>query len=211
MKRLYWTFVAMLVAFVCALVIFGSRVGRGNDAACSMRDSVALDQLKRRPLNLPTVSSGERCPVSHGSHDSVPRVDYIFCSGCFWYGKGPVFMALAWSDQSTDEARFRLDKIPYDEHAYRAKTPWVSKAEYAGPILIRGQLLNGSREKLRFSGGEKLSDGLELQAPARERDDASRWSFWPTSMFVPSAGCYGVQIDTPDTTEVIIFEAIGGR
>src|SRR6266699_696 len=175
MKFHHWAIVAMPFVFICILLVLASGIGSSDESAYSIYDSVAFSQLKRRPLNLPALSAGERCPVSHGSQDTVPRVGYIFCAGCFWYGKGPVFMALAWSDQSTDEARFRLDKIPYDENAYRAKTPWVSKAEYAGPILIRGQLLNGSREKLRFSGGEKLSDGLELQAPARERDDACRW------------------------------------
>jgi hypothetical protein len=213
MKLLSWPIVAMRFALGCALVVLGSSVGCSNDAAYSMRDSIAFSQLNRRPLNLPVLSDGERCPISHGSQATVPHVGYIFCAGCFWYGKGPVFMALAWSDQSTDEARFAFDKVPYEQHAYRAKTPWVSKPEYAGPILIRGRLLTGN-DKLRFTsggGGNKPIDALELQAPAPGRDDASRWSFWPTSMFVPRAGCYGIQIDTPDSTDVIIFEATGGR
>src|SRR5438093_1579032 len=115
MKRLSWAMVAMLLALACALVVVGSSVGC-NDAAYSMRDSAVFSPLKRRPLNLPVLSGGERCPVSHGSKATVPNERYIFCAGCFWYGKGPVFMALAWSDQSTDEARFALGgSMPYEE------------------------------------------------------------------------------------------------
>jgi len=205
-KPSYWTIVAPAVVIAGALLVLASGSGRGNDGPYSIDDTPAFRQLKSRPLTLPALSPGARCPVSHGSQNPVPHAGYIFCSGCFWYGKGPVFFALAWSDQSTDEARFPLAKVPYEEHAYRAKTPWVSKPEYAGPILIRGRLLTGS-EKLRIAGGgDKLTDALELNAPAAERDDPSHWSFWPTSMFVPRAGCYGIQIDTSNSTDVIIFE-----
>jgi len=209
MKFYHWAIVAMPFVFICILLILASGISSSDDSAYSIYDSVAFSQLKSRPLNFPALSAGERCPISHGSRDTVPRADYIFCAGCYWYGKGSVFMALAWSDQSTDEARFALDRVPHEQHAYRAKTPWVSKPEYAGSILIRGRLLTG-KEKLRFaSGGNKPLDALELQAPALERNDSSRWSFWPTSMFVPHAGCYGIQIDTSDATDVVIFEATG--
>ena len=211
MKFHHWAIVAMPF-FACFLLILASEMrSHSNYGADSIYDSVAFSQLKSRPLNFPALSAGERCPISHGSRDTVPRADYIFCSGCFWFGKGPVFFALSWSDQSTDEARFSLNKVPFEQRTYRAKTPWVSKPEYAGPILIRGRLLTGN-EKLRFaSGGNKPIDALELQAPAKEKADSSRWSFWPTSMFVPHAGCYGIQIDTSDATDVIIFEATGPR
>ena len=199
-----WATIAASFAFICVLAIAGWRIASSDNVGYSINDSTAFAQLKHRPLNLPSLSAGERCPVSHGSRNSVPHADYIFCAGCFWYGKGPVFLALAWSDQSTDEARFPLDKVPYEDRAYRAKTPWVSKPDYAGPILIRGRSLTGN-ERLHFSeGGNKSTDAFELEAPARKQDNLSRWSFWPTSMRVPRAGCYGIQIDTPDSIDVVI-------
>jgi hypothetical protein len=197
--------------FVLGLLVVTSDLACNYEGDDSSQDSAAFRQLKQLPLSLPALSAGERCPVTHGSRDTVPKAGYIFCSGCFWYGKGPVFFALAWSDQSTDDARFPLDRVPYEERAYRAKTPWVSKPDYTGPILIRGRLLTGS-EKLRFaSGGSTLTDAFELEAPVAERTEPSHWSFWPTSMFVPRAGCYGIQIDTPGATDVVVFEATRQR
>ena len=207
--------VAVAASFIvpCVLIASALRTDHGGNGGVgySVDNQAAFGRLKRRPLNLPVVHTGERCPMTEGDRDHVPHVGYIFCSGCFWFGKGPVFFALSWADQKSDEARFALTGVPYEEHTYRAKTPWVSRADYEGPILIRGRRLDGGGGgKLRFSyNGLKLTEELGLDAPARDRADPSHWSFWPTSMYVPGAGCYGVQIDTNDGTDLIIFEATG--
>ena len=181
-----------------------------NKEIDSAFDRMKFDQLKQRPLKLPVLATNERCPVSHGSKTMVPPVEYIFCSGCFWYSKGPVFSAMTWSNQTDDEARFALSKkMPREGHFYLVKTPWVTPPDYSGPILIRGGRLNESAAgKLRFSVYGQASDALELEAPTRERSDPSHWSFWPTYIFVPGPGCYGVQLDTTNATEVVVFEAL---
>jgi len=163
MKFYHWAIVAMPFVFICILLVLASGIGSSDESAYSIYDSVAFSQLKNRPLNFPALSAGERCPISHGSRDTVPRADYIFCAGCYWFGKGPVFFALSWSDQGTDLARFSLNKVPYEQRTYRAKTPWVSKPEYYGPILIRGRLLGeDATEKLRFSGDLFYADPQSL-------------------------------------------------
>ena len=53
---------------------------------------------------------------------------------------------------------------------------------------------------LRFSASGQTTDALELEAPTRNRSDPSHWSFWPTYIFVPRPGCYGVQLDTTNAT-----------
>jgi hypothetical protein len=200
---------AMLLAALCTLLASCLRIERSEsgEGVYAADDSVAFAQLERRPMKLPVVPANERCPVSKGSRTAVPAADYIFCAGCFWFGNGPVFLALSWSDQSTDEARFALDRVPYEERAYRAKTPLVSKPDYSGPILIRGRRLDG-KGTLRFSvASPRPKENLKLNAP--NRTDSTHWSFWPSSMYVPRAGCYGVQTDTSDGTDVIIFEVTG--
>jgi hypothetical protein len=163
-------------------------------------------QLRERPLNLPLIRAGDRCPVSKGSHNSVPQVGYIFCSACYWFGNGPVHLALSWHDGQSDEATFSLDRVPHEQGVYRAKTPWVSKPEYSGPILIRGRRLDAEPGiRLRFtSSGSQIKERLELDAPSPEKEP-THWSFWPTSMYVPGPGCYGVQIDTAQGTDVVVF------
>jgi len=36
---------------------------------------------------------------------------------------------------------------------------------------------------------------------------ATLWSFWPSWMWVPGPGCYGVQLDTLSGTDVVVFQA----
>src|ERR1041385_1886734 len=51
--------------------------------------------LKQRPLNLPKLKAHEPCPVSHGNQELVRQASYVFCSSCFWFGRGPVYLALS--------------------------------------------------------------------------------------------------------------------
>ena len=163
--------------------------------------------LIQRPLKLPSIRSGDTCAISVGSRVTVPNQEHIFDSAGPWFGAGPVYLALAWKAHTDDDnATFSLKPVPISDGARRAKTPWVSVPSFSGPILIRGRALDDSGHKLRFStSGEGPSDSLQLQAP--QAPSLGLWSFWPTSMWVPGPGCYGVQIDTPAGTDIVIFRA----
>jgi hypothetical protein len=163
--------------------------------------------LIQRPLNLPSIRSGDTCTISVGSRATVPNQKHIFASALPWFGAGPVYLALAWKAITDDDnATFSLKPVPISDGARRAKTPWVSVPPFSGPIVIRGRALDDSGRKLRFSkSGEGPSDSLQLQAP--QAPSPGLWSFWPTSMWVPGPGCYGVQIDTPAGTDIVIFSA----
>jgi len=165
----------------------------------------ASPQLASRPLKMPKLRAGERCPVSKGSHETVPDVSYIFCARCLWFGSSPVDFAWAYRLGDGDDALFDLHKVPHDRSGYSAKTPWVARFDFSGPILVRGRQIDGNG-KLRFSAvGPKLSDKFELTAPNKGAPD--QWSFWPADMSVPHPGCYAIQIDTSVSSEVVVFRA----
>jgi hypothetical protein len=164
------------------------------------------DRLAARPLSLPRVGAGDRCPTSSGSRTTVPEQHHIFAARGWWYGAGPVYVALAWKDPADPAASFALAPVPRESQGHRAKTPWVAAPKYAGPILIRGRALDASARVLRFSADGRSSDErLELQA--RPEGSTTQWSFWPSSMWVPGSGCYAVQIDTLAGSDVVVFEA----
>jgi hypothetical protein len=172
-------------------------------------DAAELQQLYRRPLKLPTLHRGQPCPVSKGSRDIVPHVGYIFCSECLYFGRGPAYFGLVplfLAHPADNVAEMNLDHVFYrDGDAYSAKTPWVTRVDYKGPILARGQGLEGDG-KLKFHFDSGSTRDLQLEAPVSA--DQSHWSFWPTSLIVPGPGCYGIQIDTAQGTDVVIFDAI---
>jgi len=163
----------------------------------------ARDRINQ-PLTLPILKPSDDCPVTIGSGESVPPSPHIFGSGAIWFGRGPVFMNLAWKGDRLPPARFGLSLIPLENGARRAKTPWVAEATFAGPIVIRGRSLRADAAPLSFdTPGETR---LELLAPHGE-PWVEAWSFWATSMYVPGPGCYGVQIDTREKSDTVIFEA----
>jgi len=151
-------------------------------SGANLPDDPAFAQLKQRPLTLPVIRAGDRCPVTRGSRDPVPREPYIFCAGCLWFGKGPVYFAWAWNFQvggrvidalsaDVQDATFSLERVPYESSVYQAKTPWVSKPDYDGPILIRGKRLmerarcvfmTKDRSQLRISNSTRRIEQIQL-------------------------------------------------
>ena len=163
--------------------------------------------LVKRPLTLPSIHPGDSCTIAVGSRGTVPNQSHIFGAWGAWFGAGPVYVALPYRFTRDDNnAIFNLDQVPLGDGVHRAKTPWVSVPSYSGPILVRGRALDGSGRNLRFiASGVGPRDNLELKAP--QAPSVGLWSFWPTSMFVPGPGCYGIQIDTLAGTDVVVFSA----
>jgi len=163
--------------------------------------------LKQRPLTLPSIRPGDSCTIAVGSRGTVPNQTHIFGASGVWFGAGPVYVALPYKfTDNNNNATFSLDPVPLDDGVHRAKTPWVSVPSYSGPILIRGHAVDASGRTLRFSAsGAGRRDSLYLEAP--QARSAGLWSFWASSMWVPSPGCYGIQIDTLAGTDVVIFSA----
>jgi hypothetical protein len=186
-------------AIACLLAIAASH------ASPIIAQSVDGNVLER-PVTLPVLKSGDSCPITVGKRGAVPRQRHVF-GGDLWFGEGPVRFGLAWKASDDDEATFALERVPVEGDAHRAKTPWIAVPSYAGPILVRGRALDGSSRVLRFDAtGGGPRERLELAAP--RAPDPSLWSFWPSSMWVPGQGCYGVQIDTLRASEVVVFEAL---
>ena len=113
---------------------------------------------------------------------------------------------MAWKAGGDDIATFNVVPVPVVDGMRRAKTPWISVPDYAGPIVVRGHALNDPGKALLFTDdGRRPATQLSLQAPRSPSREL--WSFWPTSMFIPGPGCYGLQIDTAVATDVVVFEA----
>jgi hypothetical protein len=188
--------IALMATVVCA---------KSSTSPSSTHDGVPSESVDQRSLNLPVVPVGQRCPVSVGTRGTVPSQRHIFWNP-LWFGDGPVYFSLTWKESTDDAAAFSLARVPFEDGAYRAKTPWVSVPSHSGPIVIRGRALSADSRPLMFrveSVGPQ--DSVTIQAP--HAPSASLWSFWASSMWVPGPGCYGIQIDTSSRTEIVIFEA----
>ena len=170
-----------------------------------------------RPLRLPYIKIESECPVSVGSNDVVPSTHpYIFGAGGYFFGKGPVYLGLAWKPADRAEARFELvERMPRVSQGYRLKTPWIMDPKYGGEALARGARIGSAvPAQILFDGPQAPGPALVLHSqnqgtlvsPA-QLEAGQHWGFWPTSMVVPARGCYALQIDTESGSDIVVFEA----
>jgi hypothetical protein len=175
-----------------------------------------------RPLALPALEDAQRCPITAGTK-AVPPSPRIF-GGPFWWGSGPAYVGLLWT--SGAHGSFSLAPVPIENGMRRAKTAFVADPSYSGVIEIRGRSLHRDRRPLIFGqGGAPDGEVMRLIAPHVLRDagwvDSTgarqpnspalagrEWSFWPASTWIPGPGCYGIQLDTPQRSSQVVFEAL---
>jgi hypothetical protein len=167
-----------------------------------------LPAALHRPLELPTVPTGAECPVSP-SHDFPAGSG--FSEPYSGVGSGPVAL--------TGDGRVTVDFHPPASDSYAGtgwpgqKVIWRVSASYTGPVLLRGARLDATGD-LRFdhyldavgAGGTGAGDATaypELGYLAGSSPLAART--YPSAVRVQSPGCYGIQVDGTDFTEVIIF------
>jgi hypothetical protein len=158
---------------------------------CANAPSGRLPTKLRRPLHLPKVRNGA-CPVS--THVRYQAAGY----GGMRFGNGPVTPLLA-ADGLTPFAKqsvlFRAGVAPGWGYV---KTLWFARADYTGPVLIRGRRLDGSGTLALGGGIPRLRDP---QLPPGGR------RAWPGGTWVRSPGCYAWQIDGTSFSTVIVFRA----
>lgn len=165
----------------------------------------AWEPLLRRPLQLPSVRSGEPCPTTKSS--ATP--DWIGPV----LGDGPIYPAFLGS-----EGVFTVGSFFVHEQAgwytavdwYGKKTLWVSDASYHGIALVRGWRLDGT-------GGVRFTEGpgplvpalrLTLDGWVTGHGAEPGWREWNTGSWFTGPGCYAYQVDGDSFTDVIVVEVL---
>ncbi len=167
-------------------------------------------QQIRRPLHLPTVSPGAACPVS-------PRRTFPGGAGFTGpfpaLGNGPLHVA----------GLTRHGELPVgrdDRGWLNAKVIWVFGKQYGGPLLLRGDRIDGPGRLLfehylgaaAYPGSGSgtgphrqllyVRGGLHAAAPSALESE-------PDVLYVDGPGCYAVQADGVGFSEVLVFRVPG--
>ena len=182
-----------IVAALLATVVISPAVANSADSWSKLE----------RPLHLPRLKQGARCPVS-GIDRRVawPRAHIFGLSGI---GRGPVYPGLGFQHGVIRATTY----APYGGPWLGEKVFWYVLPSYRGPVLIRGRRLDG-RQVLGFNGNRRPD--RELRIPPGE---TVTWQGQPTgSRGVPSAvrviaaGCYGFQIDGANFSRVVVVRTL---
>jgi hypothetical protein len=153
----------------------------------------ALGKL-RRPLHLPRLAPGERCPVTPLGRANGWRAQ----------GPGPVYPVGAYPALWFSYPPTR-QQLWYGSRWSGQKILWIARPSYRGPVLIRGRRLDGP-EELRFERG--LNPEREMLLKSVDGSSGTTgWQNRPSFTRLRAAGCYAWQVDGPSFSRVIVFRA----
>jgi hypothetical protein len=156
-----------------------------------------------RPLHVPKLAAGARCPTStvdarfnfrkYGVGEGIGRGPaYPILSGgvvTLVSGAGTVFAGSAWGGQ---------------------KVLWFVSPRYKGPVLIRGKRVDASGF-VRFDRGKHPAAELRIPAGTSESGNpgvADRGQrYRPSYTRLRAPGCYAFQVDGTTFSRRIVFEA----
>lgn len=154
------------------------------------------DQL-HRPLHLPRLAPGQRCPISPSQPVSWGT------AGQRLTGRGPAYLiGLSGASGGTISiAGSARDGLGW----YGQKTPWAIRRSYDGPILVRGARI-GRRGQVRFAHayGDHLRE-LQWDAGADQGSPPDPdFRFLASATLVRAPGCYAFQIDGSSFSKIIV-------
>jgi len=154
----------------------------------------------RRPLRVPTIAPGSRCPVSRIEE----RVNFATYGVRPGFGAGPAYPIFG-SRSPDGGAVLRFQYPPTSASGFFGSDWGGQKVLWfvlpgAAPVLVRGRQLDGPNE-LRFDSGQNPSAELKLLR-ALDRPSVTR---------LRAPGCYAYQIDGASFSELIVFEALVER
>ncbi|HJQ74760.1 MAG TPA: hypothetical protein VJ814_07735 [Gaiellaceae bacterium] len=185
---------------VLALVAAGSAV-----LAATASSSGRARSSLQRPLHLPHVASGARCPVSHVDG----RIPFVRRFGvAVGIGQGPAY--------PIGIPKGRLDLAParnFDSRKWAGqKVLWLVLPRYRGPVLIRGGRIDRPG-RVRFDSGNVPPLSLRIGPTTTSGNPTSPvpppgTRYRPSFTRVRGPGCYAYQIDGTSFSRVVVFRAV---
>lgn len=176
--------------------------------------ALQLAQLRQYPVSLPALGPNGTCPET-----SLPIKTRYFkedpnlrISGPVYGDHGPIYAIVG------PEITFKpmAGLVITGEHGYYFQMTYLSDAKYQGLALIRGRRLDATQQ-LVFSGplatGSFVTTDTILGKSTRFFDElvlppgpptGSVWRQWSVLQGLPSAGCYGFQLDGPSFHDTFV-------
>lgn len=187
---------ALLSVAVCVL---GACSGTGESEGRVAPN--AVDALRRRPLNLPSVADGQ-CPASTQVSQPTPALGKML---------GDRLVRPVFGSATGTTMRFGEAKKFGSAYWGGDKVLWAIDPAIQSEALVRGHQLDGPSEVRFFLGGVEAYEHDPLPELVIDHDTApaqtdTAWRHVVTSTAVQEPGCYAVQIDTRDRSEILVFQ-----
>jgi hypothetical protein len=149
----------------------------------------------RRPLHIPHIAPGSRCPVT-----PAHRVSTNFSAA---QGPGPVY-PIGGFPTLTFIYPPQPDQFWYGSNWSGNKVLWIARPSYRGRVLIRGRQLDGNHDA-RFGSG--LTPSREMRLRSVGGSSPGGWQNRASYTRLRAPGCYAWQVDGATFSRVIVFQA----
>ena len=152
-----------------------------------------LHTLRSRPLDLPTVATGQRCPVTTEVESPSADLGPMLGTGVARpVGLGPDARLGIAPPENFGSETFGGNKVL-----------WALSAASDGIVLVRGRQLDGTSE-VRFDSGDIPSLEKVLDPTGKVPLDGG-WYDFPGNTRVQYPGCYAYQIDSIEGRQSLFF------
>jgi hypothetical protein len=144
----------------------------------------------RRPLRLPGLGPGRTCPATAVAG---PRMTPDHPVAAVTVGTGPVYPVLFRADL---DGRLDPSAVAY----------WDAPEPLGGPAIVRGHRLGAPKDRIRFLNDREELSPVHVLDPAAAHPAGQQGRWWRATRLRAGAGCYGLQIDGPSFSEVLVVE-----
>jgi hypothetical protein len=149
-----------------------------------------IPESLRRPLRLPAPGRDGACPATPAVGPPLTRKNPVAAVAV---GRGPVYPVLFRAD-----ADGRLDRS--------AVAYWDAPEPPGGVVIVRGHRLGAPEDRVRFLSDRQQPSPVHVLDPAVAHPAGPQGLWWRPTRLRVGAGCYGLQIDGPGFSEVVVVE-----
>jgi hypothetical protein len=151
--------------------------------------SAPIPAALRRPLRLPGLPRDGSCPTTPAVGPPMTPARPVAAVAV---GQGPVYPVL-----------FRAPDGRLDQSAVAY---WDAPRPLGGVAIVRGHRLGAPRDRIRFRDNEQKLSLVHVLDPATAYPAGAEGHWWRPTRLRAGAGCYGLQIDGPSFSTVLVVE-----
>jgi hypothetical protein len=162
----------------------------GHVVSVETQPPVVVPDALRRPLRLPSLGRDGSCPVTPTAGPPMTAVKPV---AAVVVGAGPVFPVMF---RAGPDGRLDRSTVAY----------WDAPKPLGGVVIVRGHRLGRPSDRVRFLDDQRELRPVHVLDPAAAHPAGRRGSWWHPTRLRAGAGCYGLQIDGPRFSQVLVVE-----
>jgi hypothetical protein len=200
MHRRGWGLVLAVLAALGALVVAGRLLDLPQDrralagpppsTAPATPPPMGIPESLRRPVRLPDLGRDGSCPATPAVGPPITRAHPVAAVAV---GDGPVYPVLF---RAAPDGRLDRSAVAY----------WDAPEPLGGVVIVRGHRLGAPEDRVRFLNDRQQLSMVHVLDPAEAYLAGAQGRWWRPTRLRVGAGCYGLQIDGPSFSEVLVIE-----